>query len=113
MRRCPVGSPAPVPDIIISHVLSPYVSSTYMIALPVRTHPRWFSGSLSITGYRLGEGLVEHMDRVAAPRKMVGTIVFSKKPPYRAFTAADDHEDLRRQTVPLLRLRPSSKLHGF
>jgi hypothetical protein len=38
---------------------------------------------MSITGYRMGEGLVEHMDRVAVPQKMVGTGIFSKTPPYR------------------------------
>jgi hypothetical protein len=63
---------------------------------------------MSITGYRLGEGLVEHMDRVAAPFKMVGTGIFSKNPMHRAFPAAGDLKDPRRQTVPLLRLRPSS-----
>jgi hypothetical protein len=31
---------------------------------------------LGISGYRLGEGLVENMDRVAAPPKMVGTGIF-------------------------------------
>jgi hypothetical protein len=30
-------------------------------------------GSLSIDGYRLREGLVEHADRVAAPQKILGT----------------------------------------
>jgi hypothetical protein len=34
---------------------------------------------MSITGYQLGEGLVEHMDRVAVPRKIVGTGIFSPK----------------------------------
>jgi hypothetical protein len=29
-------------------------------------------------GYRLGEGWVRHMDRVAAPQKMVGAGIFSK-----------------------------------
>jgi hypothetical protein len=48
------------------------------------------------------------MDRVAGPRKMVGTGIFSKNPPYRAFPAAGDRKDRRRQTVPRLRLRPSS-----
>jgi hypothetical protein len=71
-------------------------------------------GSLLITGYILGEGLVEHKDRVAVPQKMVGTgIFFSKNPPYRVFSAADDHEDLRRMTVPLFRLRPSSIMRSF
>jgi hypothetical protein len=62
----------------------------------VHTLPRWFTllggrlyeqcavtitlGKLSITGYILGKGLVEHMDRVAGPQKMVGTGIFSKKP---------------------------------
>jgi hypothetical protein len=54
------------------------------------------------------------MDRVGAPQKMVGTGIWdSKTPPYRVFPAADDSEDLRRKTVPLLRLRPSSILRSF
>jgi hypothetical protein len=32
---------------------------------------------LSITGYRLGEGLVEHRDRVSGPQKTAGTEIFS------------------------------------
>jgi hypothetical protein len=68
---------------------------------------------MSITGYRLGEGLVEQRDGVAAPQKMVGTELFSKNPPYRASPAANDPENLRRQTVPLLRLRPSSIMRSF
>jgi hypothetical protein len=53
------------------------------------------------------------MDRVAAPQKVLGTGIFSKNPPYRVFPAADDPKDLRRQTVPLLRLRPSSILRSL
>jgi hypothetical protein len=68
---------------------------------------------MSITGYRLWEGLVEHMDRVPVPQKMVGTGIFFQNPPYRVFQAADDHEDLRRQTMPLLRLRPSSIMRSL
>jgi hypothetical protein len=65
-------------------------------------------GSLSTVGCRLGEGLVEHMDRVAAPHKMVSKQICIQQPPYRAFMAADDHEDPRRQTVSLLQLRLAS-----
>jgi hypothetical protein len=36
---------------------------------------------MSITGYRLGEGWVGHMDRVAEPQKMLGTGIFFKSPP--------------------------------
>jgi hypothetical protein len=69
---------------------------------------------MSITGYRLGEGWVGHMDRVAEPQKMLGTgIYFQKKPSYRGFLAAGHPEDRRRQTVPLLRLRPTSVLRSF
>jgi hypothetical protein len=69
---------------------------------------------MSITGYRLGEGLVEHMDRVAGPQKMVGTGIFSKKKtPYRVFPAAGDPKDRRRQTVPPLRLRPTSVMRSI
>jgi hypothetical protein len=42
--------------------------------------------------------------------KVLGTGIFTKNPPYCLFPAADDPKDLRRQTVPLLRLRPSSIL---
>jgi hypothetical protein len=48
------------------------------------------------------------MDRVAVPQKMVGTGLF-----VRVFPVADVREDLRRQTVPLLRLRPSSIMRSF
>jgi hypothetical protein len=41
---------------------------------------------MSITGYRLGEGLVEHKDRVAGPQEMVGTGIFSQKPPVPGFS---------------------------
>jgi hypothetical protein len=41
---------------------------------------------MSITGYQLGEGLVEHMDRVAGPQKMVGTGIFSQEPPRTRFS---------------------------
>jgi hypothetical protein len=41
---------------------------------------------MSITGYRLGEGLVEHTGRVAVPQKMVGTGIFSQKPPVPVFS---------------------------
>jgi hypothetical protein len=69
---------------------------------------------MSITGYRLGEGWVGHMDRIAEPQKMLGTgIYFSKSPPYRFFPAAVDPKDRRRQTVPLLRPRPTSDLRSF
>jgi hypothetical protein len=68
---------------------------------------------MSITWYRLGEGLVEHMDRVAVPQNMEGTGLFSQKTPYRVFPAAGGHEDLRRQTLPLLRLRPTFVLRSF
>jgi hypothetical protein len=47
------------------------------------------------------------MDRVVGPQNMVGTGIFSRNPPYRAFPAAGDPRDRRRQTVPPLRLRPS------
>jgi hypothetical protein len=67
---------------------------------------------MSIIGYRLGEGWVGHMDRAAAPQKMLGTGIFSKTPPYRVIPAADDFKDRRRKTVPLLRLRPSSILRS-
>jgi hypothetical protein len=50
------------------------------------------------------------MDRVAGPQKMVGTGIFSNIPPCRAFPAAGDRKDRRRQTVPLLRPRPNSVL---
>jgi hypothetical protein len=39
--------------------------------------------------------LVEHKDRVAAPQKRVGTEILFQNPPYRAFPAANDPEDLR------------------
>jgi hypothetical protein len=68
---------------------------------------------VSITGYRLGEGLVEQRDRVAVPQKMWLRDYFSEKPPYQVLPAVDDLEDLRRQTVPLLRLRPSSIMRSF
>jgi hypothetical protein len=68
---------------------------------------------MSLTGYRLGERLVGNKDRVAAPQKMLGTGIFSKSPAHRIFPAADDPHDLRRQTVPLLRLRPSAILCSF
>jgi hypothetical protein len=32
-KRCPAGSPAPEPDFLMSPVLFPYVSDTYLIAL--------------------------------------------------------------------------------
>jgi hypothetical protein len=44
---------------------------------------------------------------------MVGTGIFSQNPPYRVFPVADDPEDLRRHTVPLFRLRPTSVLRSF
>jgi hypothetical protein len=66
-----------------------------------------------MTGYRLGEGWVGHMDRVAAPQKVLSTGFFSKGPPNRDFPVADDPKDLRRQTVPLLRLRPSSIMRSL
>jgi hypothetical protein len=53
------------------------------------------------------------MDRVAGPQKMVGTGIFSKSPPYRAFPAAGDPKHRRRQTVPLLRLRPTSVMRSI
>jgi hypothetical protein len=67
---------------------------------------------MSITVYRLGEGWGGHMDRVAAPQKVLGIGIFSKNPPYRVFPA-DDPKDLRRQTVPLLMMRPSSILRSL
>jgi hypothetical protein len=57
--------------------------------------------------------LEEHMDRVAVPQKMVGTGIFPKIPLYWAFPATVDPKDRRRQTVPLLRLRPTSVLRSF
>jgi hypothetical protein len=36
-------------------------------------------GSVSMTWYRLGEGLVELVDRVAAPQKLSGAEVFIQK----------------------------------
>jgi hypothetical protein len=36
-----------------------------------------------------------------------------ENPPYRVFPAAVDHVDLRRQTVSLLLLRPSSGMRSF
>jgi hypothetical protein len=68
---------------------------------------------MSINGYRLGEGWVGHMDRVAEPEKMLGTGIFSKIPPYRVFSAAVDPKDRRRLTVPLLRPRLTSVLRSF
>jgi hypothetical protein len=53
------------------------------------------------------------MDRVAAPQKMLDTGIVSNNPPYRVFPAADDPKDLRRHTVSLLRLRPSSNLRNL
>jgi hypothetical protein len=38
---------------------------------------------------------------------------FSKEPPYHAFPAAGDPKDRRRQTVPLLRLRPTSIMRSI
>jgi hypothetical protein len=38
-----------------------------------------------ITGYRLGEGFVEHKDRVAVSQKMVGTGIFYPKTPRTGF----------------------------
>jgi hypothetical protein len=46
-------------------------------------------------GYRLGEGFVEHADRVAAPQEMVRKYL-SENLPYRAFSMAVDNEDLCR-----------------
>jgi hypothetical protein len=60
----------------------------------------------------LGEGLVEHADRVAAPQNMVGTEIFIRNPSVLGFPAADDLVDLRRQTVALLRLRPSTDMRS-
>jgi hypothetical protein len=65
---------------------------------------------MSTTGYRLGEGWVGHMDRVAAPQKMLGTGIFSKNPRTGFFWR---QMSLRRQSVPLLRLRPSSLLRSL
>jgi hypothetical protein len=90
-------------------------TGTSLSPLPCRyDNPRHTAScSLSITGYRLREGWVGHMDRVAAPQKVLGTGIFSKNPPYRVFPAADDPKDLRYQIVPLLRLRPSSILRSL
>jgi hypothetical protein len=67
---------------------------------------------MSITGYRLEEGLVGNMDRVAAPQDVGHGNTF-QNPPYQVCSAADDPQDLRRQIVPLLRLRPSAILCSF
>jgi hypothetical protein len=69
---------------------------------------------MSITPHRLGEGWVEHMDRVAAPQNMVGTEVLIRKPSIPFFSpAAVDPVDPRRKTVSLLRLRPSTGLRSL
>jgi hypothetical protein len=65
---------------------------------------------MSMTGYRLGEGVIEHMDRVAVPHKMSGAEISIRKYFVPVFPAAGDHEDRHLKTVPLLRLRPSSGL---
>jgi hypothetical protein len=43
------------------------------------------TGSLSIGGYRLEKGVVEHMDKVFAQQKIVGTEIFIRKPSVRGF----------------------------
>jgi hypothetical protein len=68
---------------------------------------------MSIIGYRQGEGLVEHADRVAAPQNMLGTEMFIRKPYVPDFLGGVCPEDLRRDTVSLLRLRPSSGMRSL
>jgi hypothetical protein len=53
--------------------------------------------------------MVAHLNQGAVFKRCWVRILFNRNPPYRAFPAAANLEDLRRQyTVPLLRLRPTS-----
>jgi hypothetical protein len=44
---------------------------------------------------------------------MLGTEIYIRKPSEWVFPVADNHVDLRRQTVSLLRVRPSTGLRSF
>jgi hypothetical protein len=68
------GRPYPSPAVYI--VRGPPIRAVCRCDKP--RHNAW--GSLSINLYRLGEGLVKHMDRVAAPQKVVGTGTFIQIP---------------------------------
>jgi hypothetical protein len=61
----------------------------------------------------MGEGLVELADRVPLRKRYRVRKHLFKYPPYLVFMAAVVHADLRRHTVSLLRLRPSSILRSF
>jgi hypothetical protein len=41
---------------------------------------------MSMTGSRLGEGLVEHADRAATPQKMLSTEILIRKPSVPGFS---------------------------
>jgi hypothetical protein len=69
--------------------------------------------SMSTIGYRHGEGSVELGDRGAVPQKMSGTENLTREPSVPGFPAAVDHVDLRRHTMSLLHLRPSSGLRNI
>jgi hypothetical protein len=57
-----------------------------MSSVPSRIFPRHIaSGNLSITGYRLGEGLVGHMDRVAGIKRWWVREYFPRTPRTRFF----------------------------
>jgi hypothetical protein len=67
---------------------------------------------MSMAGYELREGLVEYMDRGAFRKRCSVRIYSIETPSCRDVPTAVDQGDLRRKTVPLLWLRPSSGMRS-
>jgi hypothetical protein len=78
LSRC--GRPYPPP--VVHIVRGPHVRAMCRWDNP--WHNAW--GNLSRTGYRLRDGLVEPMDRVAASQNMLGLETFIRKPSVPVFS---------------------------
>ena len=94
-------------------------SSQYLVAPSVATGllaARAYSSPPGDVTCRRGGSLVSALHLCCSPTSLTpGTDIslISKKPSVHGFPAADDPPDLRRLTVPLLRLRPASVLRIF